>query len=333
MKIALISTVSTPVRASHAGSVESLVWLLSGQLQRLGHDVTVFGCAGSEVPSKLVTTLPGSYGADGSPDDWMLCEWINIGRAIARSGEFDVMHCNAYLWGVPLAGACRCPMLSTMHILPYDDDAAIWRACPEAKVSAISAFQWKEFPELTPRQIIHHGVDESQFTFRDDHDGYLAYLGRFIANKGPREAIEIARKAGLPIRLAGPGSDYFEQEIAPLVDGKNVIYVGPLDVAQRDEFLGRAAALVYPLIEPEPFGLVQIESMLAGTPVIAPAIGAIPEIVTPGVNGVLAGTIDELPALVEAAMSLDRAAVRASAVRRFSAARMAQDYARLYAAL
>ena len=329
MRVGLISTCTTPVRADHAGSVELLVWLLSRELTRLGHDVTVFGCAGAEVNCEFVATLPGTYGEAGSPDDWNLCEWINLGRAVGHARRFDVMHSHVYTWGLPLSGAG--PMVHTLHIQPYDDDARTWRLNPAARVTALSRFQWAAFPDLTPAAVVPHGVDPAAFTPVYTAGDYLVYLGRFIANKGPVEAIGVARAAGLPIVLAGPGNDYFDAHVRPLVDGDRVRWVGPVDTAGRDALLGGAAALVYPLVEPEPFGLVQVEAMMCGTPVVATPIGAVPEIVTPGETGALA-TVDVMAAAVARAVRLDRRRVRAAAVARFGVRRMAEDYLRVYEA-
>src|SRR5207244_12043713 len=116
MRIAQVSTLSAPVRRETGGSVESLIWLLTRELVRLGHEVTVFGCAGSECDGKVVATMPGPYGAKGTLDDWQLCEWVNLGRAVERSDEFDILHTHAYLWGLPLQSLSRCDMVHTLHI-------------------------------------------------------------------------------------------------------------------------------------------------------------------------------------------------------------------------
>lgn len=330
MKIAQIATVSTPVRPDHAGSVELLVWLLSRELSRMGHQVTVFGCAGAETNCEFIPTLPGSYGDNGSPDDWNLCEWNNLSTAIAHADRFDVVHSHVYTWGIPLSRACRKPMLHTTHILPYDDDAATWRLHPEANVTALSKYQWAEFSDLKPLAVVPHGIDPDQFLFRQSPEDYLVYLGRFIENKGPLEAIAVARELGMRLLLAGPENAYFEEHVRPAVDGKLIQYIGAVDSSQRSALLGGARALIYPLREPEPFGLVQVEAMMCGTPVVATNLGAIPEIVEPGVTGEIADSIAGLSDAVGRAVKLERGAIRKSAEARFGIRRMAVDYLDLY---
>jgi glycosyltransferase involved in cell wall biosynthesis len=330
MRIALVASACSPVRPDHAGSVEQLVWLLAREMTRLGHEVTVFGCAGAACAGRFVATLPGPHGADGSPDDWMLCEWTNLSRAVAESDQFDMIHSHVYLWGVPLQQLARCPMLHTQHILPYDDDAAMWRLHPGTHVTALSHYQWSSFSDLHPIGIVPHGVAVEQFDFSPEPDDYLCYLGRFVADKGPLDAIALAKSAGLRLLMAGPRNDFFDQQIAPHVDGRQIAYVGAVDAAQRGKLLGGARALLYPLREPEPFGLVQVEAMMCGTPVVATHIGAIPEIVDEDITGCTADRIDRLDDALRRALALDRRTVRAVAERRFSGRRMAEQYLQIY---
>ena len=330
MRIAQISTVCTPVRAKNSGSVEAHVWLLARELTRLGHEVTVFACAGSEVDGELVTSLPGPYGKAGSPDDWKLCEWLNICRALEEAERFDVLHSHAYLWSLPAEKLSKKPVVHTAHVMPGADQAYLWSQAPGACVTALSRFQWSALPRLQPAAVIPHGVDAAQFTFRAEPDDYACFFGRFSWGKGPLHAIEAARAAGVRLRLAGPRNAYYDERVAPLVDGVNVEYVGSVSGQGRDALLGGARALLYPVQEPEPFGLVLAEAMMCGTPVVATGIGAVPEIVEEGITGYLSTCMDELPALLTRSFGLDRNRVRQRAQARFSAEQMALDYARLY---
>lgn len=333
MRIGQIATLSTPVRREGADSIEALVWLLSRELTALGHQVTVFACAGSEPFGELVTTLPGAYSRNGSPDNWQLCEWINLCRAVEESARFDVLHSHAYLWGLPLAPMARAPMVHTLHTFPYEDEARLWSLLPNACVAAISHGQWQAYPKLRPAAVIPHGIDENQFTFQPEPEDYVCFLGRFVPGKGVLQAIEIARRLGIRLLLAGAANDYFRHHVAPLVDGRTIDYMGYLRGVERDRFLGRARALLYPLQAPEPFGLVQVEAMMCGTPVVGMRIGAVPEVIEEGVTGYTAESMEEFAGQVVRSFALDRRRICARAEERFSARRMAQEYIALYECL
>ena len=330
MRIAQVSTVSSPVCQHAGGSVEALVWLLTRELTQLGHDVTVFGCGGSDVPAEFVETLPGPYATAGSFDDWELCEWFNLCRAVEQSKRFDVLHAHAYLWGIPLEPFSHAPLVHTLHIVPDENTTGLWSRSPGSNVTAISRQQWTSRPELQPCAVIPHGVDVAQFTFQQVPDDYVCYLGRFVSGKGPIQAIHAARSLGLRLLMAGPENAYFREKIRPLVDGKSVKYVGFLRGTERDKLLGGARALIYPIQYPEAFGLVLIEAMLCGTPVAAMRLGAVPEIVDEGITGFSAGSADEFLTAIRKALQLNRNGVRQHAEKRFSATQMAREYASLY---
>jgi glycosyltransferase involved in cell wall biosynthesis len=333
MRIAQISTLAAQVRQDADGSVEALIWLLTRELARQGHQVTVFGVAGSTVDGELIPTSPGPYGENGSLDDWHLCEWANLCEAAKRSGRFDVMHSHAYLWGLPLDALSQAPIVHTLHIVPEPDSARLWNAYPNACVTALSRHQWSAFPELRPAAVIPHGVDATQFALRTDPDDYLCYLGRFEPGKGPCQAIATARAAGVRLIMAGPNNPYYREKVAPLVDGKSVEYVGFVKGAERNKLLGGAKALLFPIQYPEPFGLVLIEAMLCGTPVAAMRLGAVPELIEEGVNGYSVDALALLPEAITKCFSLDRARVRKSVEQKFSVSRMVNAYLEVYESL
>ena len=180
MRIAQISTVETPVLREGGDSIEHMVWVLTNELTKLGHDVTVFAAAGSEVNGKLVATLPGPLGQNGAPLDWRFCEVLNLTRALERSGEFDVLHSHAYLWGVPFEKLSRSPIVHTLHVTPYDDVKPLLTLRPSSTITAISHCQWSELPWMKPFAVVHHGVETGMFTLREKPEDFLCYLGRFI---------------------------------------------------------------------------------------------------------------------------------------------------------
>ncbi len=303
---------------------------MTDHLSALGHDVTVFGAAGSSVSGELVAALPGPYGSDGSPDDWQLCEWINLCAAVEQSARFDVVHCHAYLWGIPLESLTSAPMVHTLHVWPYADSANIWRRHRDARVVALTRAQWHEYPDLVPSAVIPHGVEPDAFPYVAAAANHACWLGRFIPGKGPVEAISAARAAGIRLVMAGPRSEYFDQCVAPHVDGRDVEYVGPVNGADRATLMGEAGVLLAPMQAAEPFSLVLAEAMMCGTPVVTTAVGAAPEVVDEGVTGYCATNVDDLPGLLDRAMELDRAAVHARALARFASERMVDDHLALY---
>jgi glycosyltransferase involved in cell wall biosynthesis len=333
LRIALASTLGTPVRRVGSASIESHVWLLARELTALGHDVTVFAAAGSDVAGRLIATVPGPYGSSGAPNDWHVCEWINLARAFAASRDFDVVHTHAYLWGMVLDSTAPVPALHTLHITPGDDEIRLWSLYQRSRVVALSQAQWAQVPGHRPVATILHGIDIEAFPFREDPDDYVTYLGSFTAAKGPLDAIAAAQKLGIPIRLAGPANEYFRAMVEPHVDGTSVEYVGFVSGSDRATLLGGARALLYPVQYPEPFGLVMPEAMACGTPVAAISVGAVPEIVDDGVTGSSVATAEELATAATRALDLDRWGVRARAEDRFTGSRMAQEYDELYRAV
>lgn len=330
MRIAQISTLATPVHREGSGSIEGLVWLLTCELVKMGHEVTVFAAAGSKTDGELVATLPGTYGVNGSPGDWQVCEFINLSRAVEQSDRFDVLHSHNYFYGLILKGLSKVPVINTLHLIGYQEYADLWNQYPDAFVTAISKYQWSAFPQLKPKAVVYHGVDSTQFEFQPQAGDYLCYLGRFIQNKGPLQAIAAAKELGMRLVMAGPRNNYYDKFIKPLVDGKNIEYVGSVSGSERNQLLGFARALLYPIQEPEPFGLVLAEAMMCGTPVAAIRLGAVPEIIDEGVTGYCADSADDFCKVILSTMTLDRGQVRTRASERFSAERMAREYVQVY---
>jgi glycosyltransferase involved in cell wall biosynthesis len=221
-------------------------------------------------------------------------------------------------------------MMHTVHVWPWDESAQLWRQFPDARVVALTHAQWRAYPDLEPFGVVPHGIDPDGFTYHATGGAHACYLGRFIPGKGPVEAIAAARAADLDLVIAGPANEYFDECVAPLVDGRRISWVGEVRGADRSALLGEAGVLLAPVQDPEPFSLVLVEAMMCGTPVVTNALGAAPEVVDDGITGYCAAGADNLPGLLHAALELDRPKVRARAEERFSAERMVADHLALY---
>jgi glycosyltransferase involved in cell wall biosynthesis len=331
LRIAQLAPAAMPVRPHEGDSIEQLVSLLTEELVRRGHDVTLFATGDSETSAKLRALYPHGYEHEPDLWDWRFHDTMHAGWALEHAGGFDVVHSHAYHFALPFVPFVSTPVVHTYHVLPAPEVSAAFARQPDAPLVAVSEFQRGCFVGIDRIAVIGHGVDTGAFPVRTAPGGdYLLFLGRMIPDKGPREAIRIASMTGMRLVLAGPGSDYFDVEIAPLVDGSAVEYAGAVPVQERNELLAGAAALLYPIAYPEPFGLVLVEAMACGTPVAAVGIGAVPEIVEEGLTGCYAESTASLVELVPSVLELDRARIRRTAVERFDHLRMVDEYERLY---
>jgi len=332
MRIAHVAPVATTCPPPKAGSVELMSSLLTEGLVERGHDVTFFATADSVTKAKLHSVFPHGYWHDEDMWPWEFCEMLNLAAVCERAHEFDVIHYQAAYYPMSLAfiRLIRTPVLQTIHHHPDESQIKLWRRYPEANFVAISHFQSEAMNGLNRLGVVYNGIDTTSFTFRPDPEDYLLFLGRFTAEKGALEAIEVAKRLGVRLLLAAPEDDYYREVIAPHVDGRSIEYVGEVDHAGKDRLLGGARALLYPVQVGEPFGLVMVEAMACGTPVVALDKGAVGEIVFDGINGYRVATLDEMVASVPRAYELNRADVRQTAVSRFDAKQMVDGYINVY---
>ena len=300
-----------------------------------GHEVVVYANGESRVRCDVRWTYEEA--------DWPLesntvatlkcldhCAWA-IGDCL--SGDFDVVHMNDAL-AVPLSRFVHAPAIHTLHH-PYEPDlSALYARYPDVHYVAISDAQ-RRLERMPKLHTVHHGLRLGDYRFNDRKEGYLLFLGRFAPVKGAHLAIEAARRAGLPLKLAGeiqPAfQDYWDHKVQPHVDGSAVQYVGEADQALKNELLAGASALLFPIQWNEPFGLVMIEAMACGTPVIALAGGAVDEVVRNGVSGWICPNVDEM-ALRAAHPGISPSSCRRDAEQRFSVERMAASYEAVYTA-
>lgn len=329
MKVALLGPVAWRTPPRHYGPWEQVTSVLAEGLVARGVDVTLFATLDSVTRAKLAGVCQVGY-AESPALDGRICEALHVAHAFARSAEFDLVH-NHLDW-LPLAFSdhCRAPLVTTIHGFSGRAILPAYLAAADSHFVAISDAD--RAPELTYAATIHHGVELAALPFSATPGDDLVVFGRIHPHKGTAHAIEIARRAGRRLIIAGIVQDeaYFREQVRPHVDDDRVRYLGSVGPAQRAEVLGSAAALLHPIAFPEPFGLSVVEAMACGTPVVAYALGSMREVIDVGVTGYLAHDVESAVLSLERALRLERRRIREAAEQRFGAARMVDDYLTLY---
>ena len=337
LRIAQVTPPLERVPPGGYGGTERIIHELVVELGRRGHQVTTFASGDSEVPGRLIETVPLALrptGFRGDPMPW----FISTMRAvIAMADEFDIIHSHLEWSSLLLADVLAVPLAATFHgrlDRPPSDDLL---RDPPSGVVAISHSQASAHPHV-PWTVIYNGLDLTGSPFREQRGDGLCFIGRVAAEKGIVDAIEIAKRTGRHLRIAakigaiGREHDYYEDVFKPALAaaGSDVEFLGEVGQAERDALLADSYASLMPGSWPEPFGLVAIESLACGTPVIARPAGALPEIIRDGVDGFLGADVESMAAAVERVGELDRSEIRRSVLERFSAERMTNDYEALY---
>jgi glycosyltransferase involved in cell wall biosynthesis len=338
MRIAQAAPLAEAVPPRLYGGTERVVHYLTEELVALGHAVTLFASGDSKTSARLIPVVPRGLRLDPAARDPAAAHRCMVQMILARAAEFDLVHFHIDHDHLPAFATARLPYLTTMHgRLDLPELVAPLRAFPQAPLVAISDSQRKPLPEANFIGTVRHGLPENLLRPVAREGTYLAFLGRICREKGLDRAIRIARRAGMPLRVAAKvdrqDEGYFRQQILPLLDGPGVAFDGEIGEDQMGSFLGRAAALLFPIDWPEPFGLVMIEAMACGTPVIAFDRGSVPEVIEDGLSGFIVDDEAQAVAAVGQLRGLDRRRVRLAFERRFTSRRMAQDYVRLYAQL
>lgn len=328
MKIALLGPIAWRTPPTAYGPWEQIVSLLAEGLVERGVEVTLFATGDSVTAARLEAVVDRPYNVDLTLNG-RIWEAIHISNCLSRSGEFDIVHNNLDWLPLAMSGFCEAPMVTTVHGFC---SPSILPAYQRARSSYVSISDADRGPGLDYIATIYHGIDISQFPFCECPGEELVAFGRIHPDKGTADAIEIARRAGRPLLICGPVHDeqYYAEQVMPHIDGDAVRYLGNVGPSDRARILGGAAALLHPIGFAEPFGLSVVEAMTCGTPVIAYPKGSMPEVVDEGVTGFLANDFDGAVSALSAALCLDRAEVRRTAIARFSASRMVDDYLRVY---
>ena len=335
MNIAIVAPPFIPVPPPRYGGTELFVAHLARTLHARGHSVVVYANGESQLPCEVRSLHRSAEWPIVNEQRCLMLQTDHVAWAIAdiSAGDADVVHVNDAL-AIPLTRflAPRQMVLTIHH--PHEPALSeLYSRHPEVHYVAISAAQAAR--ETMPKMsVIHHGIDLDEYRLSTRSRQYLAFLGRIAPCKGVREAIDVAHRTGIPLKIAGEIQPmfrpYWDAEVRPLVDGRNIEYVGEADLRGKNELLSGARALVFPIQWDEPFGLVMIEAMACGTPVIAIRRGSVPEVVDPGVTGWICRDVDEM-AEVALTQQIDPRVCRQRAEERFSVERLADDYERLYA--
>jgi glycosyltransferase involved in cell wall biosynthesis len=338
MRIAQVAPLYEAVPPTLYGGTERVVSLLTEELVRRGHDVTLFASGDSVTSARLAAVTERALRLDGTSRELLAAEIIRqLDLVFGNAKDFDLIHCHVDYLAYPFSGLVATPTLHTVHgRLDLSYLRPVYRQFRHVPLVSISDAQRAPLASMgvTWAGTVHHGLAPERFTFAPEPGNYLAFLGRLSPEKQPDVAIEVALRAGLPLRIAAKvdaaDREYFERFIAPLLDDPLIEFIGEIGDADKSAFLGGARALLFPIDWPEPFGLVMLEAMACGTPIIARPCGSVPEVVRPGVTGFIADSVPELVDAVKRIDTIDRTRCRLEFEGRFSVARMVDGYEALY---
>ena len=335
MRIAQVAPLIESVPPAGYGGTERVVSYLTEELVRQGHDVTLFASGDSTTAARLVPVTPKALRLAEDVVDPVAHQVVELERVAAQAGRFDVIHWHLDFFPFPMARRLAIPQVTTLHgRLDIPDLQAVYDEFGDMAVVSISDDQRKPLPQAGWVGTVYHGLPPDEFEPSLEAGEYLVFLGRISPEKRADRAIEVARRAGMPLRIGAKvdpaDATYFEEVVEPLLAENHVEWVGEVAGKEKADLLRGAAALVFPIDWAEPFGLVMIEAMACGTPVIAYRSGSVPEVVDDGETGFIVESIDESVRAVERLGELDRAAVRQRFEERFTVERMVHDYMKIY---
>jgi glycosyltransferase involved in cell wall biosynthesis len=333
LRVAVLAPISWRVPPRHYGPWEQFASLLTDGLAERGIDVTLFATADSLTTARLASVVPRGYSEDPDADP-KVSECLHIAHVFERADEFDVIHNSFDFLPLTYSELVETPVLTTIHGFSSPSILAVYQRY-NASSSYVAISDSDRDPSLDYLATIHHGIDTAAFELHATPGGYLLFFGRIHPDKGTVEAIDVATRCGIPLVIAGIVQDqrYFDELVAPRIDGDTVSFIGAVGPEKRSRLLGGAQALLHLIRFDEPFGYSVVEAMACGTPVIAFTRGSMPELIAAGTTGFLVDDIDGAVGAVGASTTLDRAAIRAHAVERFDAVRMVEAYIEAYRGL
>jgi glycosyltransferase involved in cell wall biosynthesis len=335
MRIAQVAPLIESVPPKHYGGTERIVSYLTEELVRAGHDVTLFASGDSVTTARLIASCERSLRKNERCKDPVAREVLLVDHVIEYVNEFDFIHFHTGYLHFPVCRYMPLPHVTTLHgRLDLPDLVPVFDRFRNEPLVSISDAQRQPLPWANWQATIYHGLPKDLFVFRPNQGDYLAFLGRISPEKRVDRAIEIAKRVEMPLKIAAKvdraDRRYFKRDIEPLLTQSHVEWVGEISDQQKNEFLGKAYALLFPIDWPEPFGLVMIEAMACGTPVIAYDRGSVPEVMEDGVTGFIVKEVDEAVEAVGRIRKLSRARCREVFEKRFTVERMANDYINLY---
>ena len=335
MKIAQIAPLYESVPPKYYGGTERIVSYLTEALVREGHEVTLFASGDSTTKANLVAGCHRALRLDKRSVDQIAHHVLLAEKVFQRAHEFDIIHSHVDYFPFSLMRRSPTPVLTTLHgRLDMPDLGPLYQEFADMPVVSISNSQREPLPHFGWQGTIYHGLPTDDETFHEEPGKYLAFLGRICPEKRVDRAIKTAKKCGIPLKIAAKvdkvDQDYFDQYIKQLLEDPLIEYVGEIGEGEKDKFLGEAYALMFPIDWPEPFGLVMIEALACGTPVIARRCGSVPEVIEDGVTGFIVESADEAAEAVKKIPKLSRRRCRQVFEERFTDSRMAKDYLRIY---
>jgi glycosyltransferase involved in cell wall biosynthesis len=334
MRIAQLAPLVESVPPQLYGGTERVVASLTDELVRRGHDVTLFASGDSQTRAQLVPVVPQALRLTGVTD-YTPIHMLALDMVFSRAEEFDVIHSHIDFLALPFGRLVQTPVVHTLHgRLDLPEIQPVFGHFADAALVSISNNQRRLLPHWNWLGTVYNGLDLGAYSLHPHPGGYLAFLGRISPEKGLEDAIAVARLTGLPLKIAAKldpvDQEYYERQVQPLLDTPLIEYVGEITEQEKDSFLGHALALLFPICWPEPFGLVMVEAMAGGCPVIASRCGSVPEVLADGVTGFVCDSVEEMALACRQVAQLDRAACRVRAIEQFNAARMAKGYEALY---